>query len=185
MRIPGASRAMALAVACLLGAAAPADAEMFRCVAPDGSVTFTDNAVACPGAQKHEAEDRVQRVSPGVEDVGPAAVRRAAPPSKAGLDLEAEEAQKQVWQQKKREAEARLRDLEARETKLRRLVVGCNRGAEIITRDVTGLKYEVPCDDIRREHAATADEAEALRAYLDTGLRRECRQAGCLPGWIR
>jgi len=43
----------------------------------------------------------------------------------------------------------------------------------------------VPCDDIRREHAATADEAEALRAYLDTGLRRECRQAGCLPGWIR
>jgi hypothetical protein len=185
MRTRRSARTIALAAAFLAGATTLANAEMFRCVAPDGSVTFTDNAAACPRAQKHEAEDRIQRVSPGVEAVGPAAMRRADSPSKVELDLEAEEAQKQVWQQKKREAEARLRDLEAREARLRRLVVGCNRGAEIITRDVTGLKYEVPCDEVRSEHRATELEAEQLRDYLDSGLRRECRRAGCLPGWIR
>jgi len=174
------------AAAVLLAIGPVAGAEMFRCVAADGSVTFTDNAAACPRAEKHETSDRVQMLpsAPSDADALPAAPR-SAPGSDASTSVEAEQAQKQVWQQKKSDAEARLRDVEARVIRLQRVVAGCNRGAEIVTRDATGLKYEVPCDEIRREHELAEAEAENLRDYLATGLRQECRESGCLPGWVR
>jgi hypothetical protein len=160
-------------------------AEMYRCVSPDGRVTFTDNASACPGAQKHEAFDRVQTLSSDPTDPAPPP---AAPASERYRDaqkaLDDDRAQKQHWQQKKHAAEEELRALEARQTRLTRVVTGCNRGAEIITRDSTGIKYKLSCDEIRREHDAAEEQAEELRAYLASGLRRECREAGCLPGWI-
>ena len=169
-----------LALIVLPGAAI---AEMYRCVNQNGEVTFTDNAAACPGAAKHTSQGRLQEISSGSDPV-PAApetpLLRSAPDPAADQN-----AQKAHWQQKKLAAEEELRAHEERRLRLARVVTGCNRGAEILTRDSTGIEYEVPCDDIRREHAEAGEQAERLRKYLASGLRRECRQAGCLPGWIR
>jgi hypothetical protein len=163
-----------------------ANAEMFRCVSPDGRVTFTDNATACPRATKHETSDRLQTVpsessSEGSSPATPESPRRPDPRS----TLEEERVQKHHWQQKKHAAEEELRTLEERQERLARVVTGCNRGAEIITRDATGIKYQVSCDEIRHEHGQAKEKAAELRKYLAGGLRRECREAGCLPGWIR
>lgn len=161
-------------------------AEMFRCVSADGRVTFTDNAVACPRAKKHEIPDRLQTVitRPPTAEPSPAAPR---PSPRLDRQRAAEEArvEKQVWQQKKHAAEEKLHRLESRRSRLARVVTGCNRGAEIIARDATGLPYRVSCDEIREQQADNEEQADQLREYLASGLRRECREAGCLPGWIR
>jgi hypothetical protein len=129
----------------------------------------------------------VQTIS---SDPRSAGLEPAAPPSALGLedrkrDAEGDQAQKQLWQQKKTAAEEELRNLEERRTRLARVVACCNRGSEIVTQDSTGLKYQVSCDEIREQYEANDEQAAELRAYLATGLRRECREAGCLPGWIR
>lgn len=176
--------AVALAAATFADAAF---AEMFRCVSPSGSVSFTDNEAACPGAEKHEASGRLQTVSGKSSDPEPASP--AAPLSTQRLDRQQAEseqrAQRELWQSKKRTAEEDLRRLEARQARLARVITGCNRGSEILTRDSTGIKYQVPCDEVRQQHEENAEQAAELREYLANGLRRECRESGCLPGWIR
>lgn len=173
----------------VVGFAALADAahaDVFRCVSADGSVTFTDNEAACPKAQKHEALGRVQNLPSAKSAAEPSP---AAPLTTQRLDRQQaaaeERARKQIWQEKKRAAEDELRSLNDRQSRLERVVTGCNRGSEIITRDSTGIKYKVPCSEIRQQHGENARKATELRDYLATGLRRECREAGCLPGWIR
>ena len=62
----------------------------------------------------------------------------------------------------------------------------CNEGFEITTKDRrTGLRQDVACEDVHAERALIESELALARAYLAEGLEDECRQAGCLPGWIR
>jgi hypothetical protein len=41
------------------------------------------------------------------------------------------------------------------------------------------------CDALRTRADALRRAEQALERYLESGLREECRRAGCLPGWIR
>jgi hypothetical protein len=178
-RISFAIAAMAAAV----GAGSPAAAGLYRCTKPDGTIVYTDNAATCPGSEKYEPRGRLQTL-PTEDDPLPAAPAEAA--RAPSLDrFENEQAQKEHWQQKKRMKEEELRELQRRHDQLAQYVTACNRGMEIVSRDETGIKYRVSCDRIRKEYQETEDLQEPIRAYLETGLERECRQAGCLPGWIR
>jgi len=164
-------------------AGAPASAELYRCTGPDGRTIYTDNRATCPGAEEHEPQGKVQTLS-SEENSQPAAPTPTTRGSSV-RDLESERAQKEHWQQKKRMKEEELRQLQERRAQLAKYVTGCNRGMEIISKDETGIKYRVSCEKIRKEYQDTEDLQEPIREYLDTGLEQECRQAGCLPGWIR
>jgi len=174
----------AIAVAAAAGGApGPASAEFYRCTGPDGRAIFTDNPAGCPGAKEHEPVGKLQTI-PTERNPRPAAPdpgERGAPFDR----LEEERAQKEHWQQKKRMKEEELRLLQERHDQLSRYVTACNRGMEVISRDETGMKYRVSCDEIRKEYEKTEALQQPIREYLETGLARECRQAGCLPGWIR
>jgi hypothetical protein len=165
------------------GAPSPASAELYRCTGPEGRNIYTDNRATCPGAEEHEPKGKVQTI-PTEESSEPAA---AAPRTRDSSvrQIENERAQKAHWQQKKRMKEEELRELQQRHAQLKQYVTACNRGMEIISRDETGIKYRVSCDRIRKEYQEAEDLQQPIREYLDTGLERECRQAGCLPGWIR
>jgi len=41
------------------------------------------------------------------------------------------------------------------------------------------------CDRLRDEAWKLHRQEVAIEAYLDEGLREQCRRAGCLPGWVR
>ena len=165
------------------GAPDPASADLYRCTGPDGRTIYTDNRATCPGAEKHEPQGKVQTI-PTEESSEPAA-RAPSTRSSWAHQLESERAQKEHWQQKKRMKEEELRQLQERHAQLTKYVTACNRGMEIISRDETGIKYRVPCDEIRNEYQEAEALQEPIREYLETGMERECRQAGCLPGWIR
>jgi len=172
-----------VAIAVAMGAPGPAAAEFYRCTGPDGRAIFTDNPAACPGAKEHEPVGKVQTI-PTERNAQPAAPDPV--PRGASVDpIEEERAQKQHWQQKKRMKEEELRQLQERHDQLAKYVTACNRGMEVISKDETGIKYRVSCDEIRKEYEKTEALQKPIREYLETGLARECRQAGCLPGWIR
>lgn len=80
---------------------------------------------------------------------------------------------------------AELEAIERRQASLERSVKHCNRGGELFTTLENGLKRGVSCDAVRSTVAKLDGRREELRAYLDGGLREECRKAGCRPGWIR
>jgi hypothetical protein len=62
----------------------------------------------------------------------------------------------------------------------------CNKGHGVTTENPrTGIREQVSCSEIDAERARLEPELEERRAYLATGLEEECRQAGCMPGWIR
>ena len=173
---------IALLAAALL--AAEASADLYRCVKADGGIVFTDNAATCPARQKHEPRGLLQTVSGGDTPPPAAPDPPISRPAEAAVDDAA--VQKEQWQQKKRTTEDELKRLEERNAKLAEFVTACNRGLAIISRDDhTGLKHQVPCERIREEYSETESESKRLRDYLDSGLQQECREAGCLPGWIR
>jgi hypothetical protein len=89
------------------------------------------------------------------------------------------------WQQKKRDAERAIERIEKQREWMRQYVSHCNRGGYVTTRDEAGIKQVVNCSVLRRNFDALAAEEAKAREYLTSGLREECRQAGCLPGWIR
>jgi len=177
-------RAIAILVTAAAAAASgPASAEFYRCTGPDGRIVYTDNRATCPGAEEHEPRGEIQTIR---TDEGPEPAARAPSTQDSSvLQAESERAQKEHWQQKKRMKEEELRALRERHAQLAKYVTGCNRGMEIISRDETGIKYRVSCDEIRKEYQQAEALQEPIREYLETGLERECRQAGCLPGWIR
>ncbi len=177
-------RLLAIVVtAAAAGPPSPANADVYRCTGPDGQIIFTDNQSTCPGSEKHEPTGKVQTLQ-NEENFEPAAPARGMRESPA-RQLENERAQKEYWQQKKQRKEEELRALQKRHTQLSKYVTACNRGTEIISRDEAGIKYRVSCKQIRTEYEETAALQEQIRKNLETGLERECRQAGCLPGWIR
>jgi hypothetical protein len=171
------------AAAAAAGAPGAASAEVYRCTGPDGRTVFTDNPAACPGAKEHEPVGKVQTIEtePSPEPAAPDPGARGAP----ATQIDSERAQKEHWQQKKRMKEEELRRLEERHAQLAKYVTACNRGMEVISRDETGIKYRVSCDQVREEYEKTEALQKPIREYLETGLALECRQAGCLPGWIR
>lgn len=177
---PTAARLAASALAACLLLATPAQADLYRCAGADGNIVFTDRPSQCPGAARHEPAGDLQTV----ETPGQTSPRRAGPPaSRAAAGHSKQEMA--LWQQKKAAAERELARAEERREELQRYVAACNRGWSITGRDDTGLKYTIPCQRIRDEYATIEEKLPPLRDYLENGLGTECRQAGCLPGWIR
>jgi hypothetical protein len=177
-------RIFALSFTLLLSAAAPASAELYRCIGPDGSLVFTDDESTCPGASTHEPSGALQThrsEPPATPTAAPAGIRHRPDVSRE----DGQTAMKKHWQAKKRAKESELRALQERSEYLSRYVSGCNRGGEVIARDEIGINRTVSCDKIRAEYEQTLEQQEPIREYLDSGLQRECRKAGCLPGWIR
>ena len=177
-------QSLALYFALLLLTAPTAGAELYRCIGPDGGLVFTDDESTCPGASEHESSGALQthrvETPPSPAAASPRLKRR---PNSARTD--GRTAMKNHWQSKKRAKENELRVLQERSQYLSRFVAGCNRGSDIITRDETGIKQTVSCDKIRAEYEQSLERQQPIRDYLDGGLQRECREAGCLPGWIR
>ena len=175
-------RAALVAVAAASALALPASAGLFRCQLPDGRTVYTDDASRCPGAKEHQPTGAIQSVTQTpTAPAQPAAPRR----SRAALQEAADASAEARWRQKKAGKEAELKSLLARKQYLNRYVSHCNRGGEIFAKDDAGLKYGVPCDQILGEFEGIDERIATVRAYLDEGLREECRRAGCLPGWIR
>lgn len=166
----------------LLGllAAGPATAELYRCMAADGSVRFTDDASACPGARPHEPRGQVQRYD------APAPPRRSAPATRpAPADFDARAAQAELWRQKLEQARQEEQELGREVEQLEQLVTWCNRGGKVLTRDRSGLNQDVSCGSVREEHAGKIRRLGEVQRYLAEGIHEECRRSGCLPGWLR
>ncbi len=169
----------------LLALGAPAGAEIYRCTGPDGELLFTGDPSECPGQEAHRSPGRVQSISPSasapVEDEPRPAARRRRP----AYDAEAEEARAALWQGRKRQAEAQLRQLAERLPVMRKVVGWCNRGDTVYHTDDLGIRRGVPCESLQQQYAELARAQSELESYLESGLEDECRRAGCLPGWIR
>lgn len=168
-----------IATAALL--ALPASAGLFRCELADGRTVYTDNAALCPGAKEHQPVGAVQSVT-NTPSARPAAPRRS---STAALQEAADAGAEARWRQKKASSETELQRLEKRREYLNRYVSHCNRGGDLFGRDAAGLKHGIPCSQVLGEFDGIDAKIASLRAYLDEGLRDECRRAGCLPGWLR
>jgi hypothetical protein len=174
-----------LVIAC---GATIAQAELLRCKGPDGRMIYTDDKSRCPGADPFEPSGEVQRAeepeSSGAASRAPLddRVERARARRRAA---EAEQGEARRWRQKREEAEQQLEHLARRRLELDEFVTWCNRGGSVVTRDVAGIKRNVPCRTIRAEFEELDTKEAKVRAYLESGLAEECRRAGCLPGWIR
>lgn len=159
--------------------AAPAAAEIYKCVGPDGQITFTSSPDACRGAVPHQPRGTVQRV-PSAAAPSRAPARRA--PSAAVAD---DEARAQRWRARRKNALAEQAKLAQEVEAYRQIVTGCNRGFTWNVEDETGIKKDFSCDGARASYAAKQQRLAELDEYLDHGLADECRRAGCLPGWVR
>ena len=168
----------AFAFGVALAWAAPAEAELFRCRDADGKIVFTDQKSLCPGADPFEPTGEVHAVEPTSERPAPSRAPAATAPS---LDA----AQQAHWRQQKLDAENELARIQKRRDWMQQYVSHCNRGGYVTTRDEAGIKQVVNCSMLRREFDALEAEEKKARDYLTTGLRDDCRRAGCLPGWIR
>jgi hypothetical protein len=179
----------ALSAAVALVLAASAQAEIFRCVGPNGDVRFTSNAAQCPNAPPHAPKEgalqRVEKPQAPLTSARPgstASAHRTAGPAARDTSAAAEA----TWREKKAEAERTLHTLEAAHERVLAAVHWCNKGHSVTTENPrTGLREQVPCDDIDADRAKLERELEQARAVLATGLEEECREAGCMPGWIR
>jgi hypothetical protein len=161
--------------------AVPAD-DLYRCEGPNGDTVFSDDPRTCPGAKPHQPQGALQTLR------SPRPSRPAESPPARGATVTRPDptaAMKAHWRAKRRGAELDLHALEARVADLNRFVAGCNRGGTVISEGPDGLRRAVPCGEIRREYDELIAKRRSLRDYLEKDLRRECREAGCLPGWIR
>jgi len=166
----------------VLGLAAGAHAEMYRCQGPDGKTLFTSDRSQCPRAALHESSGRIQRSSGGAE-APPARPRESATRHERRTFEDAAEAQ--VWRAKRANAEASLGQVAAQLETFHEVAGWCNRGHEVWTTDEDGLRHGVDCNELKAQERELRREQKRLEAYLAEGLEEECRRAGCLPGWIR
>jgi hypothetical protein len=173
-------RHAALALAVGLGlAAGAARAELYKCLGPDGKTLYTSDRSQCPGAEAHQPTGHVQRAGSAT---APLATPSAARPAHGGADDEVEAA---AWRARRTNAEAELKQTEARLATLHEAAGWCNRGLEVYAEDRDGLRNGVDCKDIDANERALRKEQKRLEDYLAEGLEEECRRAGCLPGWLR
>lgn len=191
MRISGLPTLLA---ATLLAAAAPAGAEMYRCEGPDGTITFTGDASACPGAAPHAPSRDLQRLpgeaaaeAPGGDAPDAMGEAEAAPvaPAKRHDTGEDEEAIAASWRAKRSEAEAESRQVDRDRDEFEEMVTWCNRGGNLELEERTGMRRDYSCTEARAEYERLTTRATELRRYLAGGLEEECRREGCLPGWVR
>jgi hypothetical protein len=164
-----------LALAALV--ATPGSAELFRCTGPDGKTIFTDQQGACPDADPYEPSGVVHS-APSPSKGSTAAVRRRRDDS----DRAAEEESK-VWRQKKRDAQARIDEIQRRRVWMKPYVTHCNRGGYVTTRDDAGIQDVVNCSRLRHEFAALDKlEAEANDYLVNVlGERREALESLVYP----
>jgi hypothetical protein len=175
-----------LATVLALALPAAAHAEIFKCVGPNGEVRFTSDAAQCPDAAPHAPKAAIQRAPKAAAPLtsarpgAAAGARRSAAPGAQDSGAEA------VWRAKRREAEQNARVLESERERVLAAVRWCNKGHGVVTEDPrTGIRESIPCSAIAAERERVEAELEKARAYLESGLEDECRQAGCMPGWIR
>ncbi len=176
------------AVAAVLALAAAAPAEIFKCVGPNGEVRFTSSAAQCPNALPHAPKEaalqQVEKREAPLASARPGAVANARRGAPAAPDASAES--EAAWREKKAEAERNLRHLESAHDRILDAVRWCNEGYGVTKENPrTGLRQSVSCDDVDGERSRIEAELERARAYHAEGLEEECRQAGCMPGWIR
>jgi uncharacterized protein DUF4124 len=184
------ARALLLAAFALAGA--PAAAEIYRCTGADGKTLFTSDQAACPGAERHDPSRDVQRMQeepdPSPEELGepgaPGAQDPGAPPTAEPV-VEGEDAQAAMWQRKRTDSEAELREIERSYDELEEIVTWCNRGGDLVVEDPTGVREDYSCDEARASYEGASSRRKELKSYLAGGLEDECRRAGCLPGWVR
>ena len=167
--------------ACFALVAGPARAELYRCRRADGSFFYSDQASACPGRDPHELTGQLQ----SVPSARPPAARARAGPEASLLEQRLAEAEASRWRQRQEDALQQLRDAEQRAAYLNGFTTQCSHGRNVVSEDADGVRSPLRCVDLRAELAALEQRADALRTYLDEGLAEECRQAGCLPGWLR
>jgi hypothetical protein len=181
-------------VLAVVAAAAPAGAEMYRCEKPDGTITFTGDASACPGAAPHAPKGNLQRALGGdsgsgaAMEVDPSTGEAEAPrprPAKRRDAAADEEAAAATWRAKRSEAEAESQQIESALEEFREMVTWCNRGGTIELQERTGMRRDYSCTEARSQHDRLSARAAELKRYLSGGLQEECRREGCLPGWIR
>lgn len=185
---PNTVRCVLLASTAFALLAVSADAEMYRCKGPDGKLLFTGDASSCPGAAPHAPSRDVQRLNqrPGAALDAPASPAVPEPaPAKRRDPAESEDAQAAMWKRKRLEAEAEKRTAERNLAELEGLVTWCNRGGELTIEDQVGVRQNYSCQEAYDGHAKVSERVAELRRYLSGGLEDECREAGCLPGWIR
>jgi hypothetical protein len=171
---------LALAVA-VVSIATGATAELYRCVRPDGSTVYTDSRTTCPGAREHQTTGEVQnyRASTTIRSEGTTRRPPASLSNRTQTDNEAS------WRQKKLRAAQEFLDITARIEQISPFVKTCNRGGSVFRTQENGLRTGVSCDRLRDEVPKLEKQRSVLEAYLDHGLRDECRRSGCLPGWLR
>ncbi|HEU4431135.1 MAG TPA: DUF4124 domain-containing protein [Myxococcota bacterium] len=178
---------LALAFALPLLTSGTTSAEIFKCVGPNGEVTFTSSAAQCPNAQPHVLKDaavqRIEKAEPlASARPGAAPLPRRAPAAAVDDSAGAEA----LWRNKKSEAQQRLQQIEAELQYLQAAVRWCNEGNLLWAEDRrTGIRRDVPCSEVDATKAALDEEKDRAEDYLAEGLEEECRRAGCLPGWLR
>jgi hypothetical protein len=155
-------------------------ADLYRCQRQDGSVVYTNSQATCPGAPQHEPRAEVQTV----ESTG--AHKRQEFPQRLPRTMGALEGEREAhWRRKKLDAERELTQISGQIAELEPFVKICNRGGYLYLQQDNGLKKAVACDSVRADLDALQTQRAKLDSYLDSGLRDECRTAGCLPGWLR
>jgi hypothetical protein len=184
-----------LAVLAVLSLAAPARAGgLYRCVRPDGTVLFSDQANACPDGSRHEPQNRLQ-VLPSPS--GPASIAPGDDPAEPAVE------QEQYWRELAATRRRELEEAERRAALLEEQYATCRRGAHVRIRppdrplwpavvlpqqrdpEQEEQEADASCDESRRVFEEAQTEVEVLRLYLEEGLEDDCRRAECLPGWIR
>ena len=183
------ARAVVLAAFFLAGA--PGAAEIYRCTGADGKTLFTSDQAACPGAERHDPSRDVQRMQeepdPSAEELTEPGAPGAQDPGAKREDepVEGEDAQAAMWQRKRTDAEAELRDIDRSYDELEEIVTWCNRGGDLVVEDKVGVREDYSCDEARESYERATGRRKELKRYLAGGLEDECRRAGCLPGWVR
>jgi hypothetical protein len=177
----------ALSAVVALALAASAQAEIFKCVGPNGDVRFTSNAAQCPNAAPHAPKDSaLQRIEKPEAPLASARPGSSVHPTAAPAARDTSAAAEASWREKKAEAERNLRSLEVARERVLAAVRWCNKGHGVTTENPrTGIREQVRCKDIDADRAKIERELEKARTLLATGLEEECREAGCMPGWIR
>lgn len=160
-----------------------AGAEIYQCIGPDGKTFFTGDSAQCPGAAPHELKREIQRnpaePAPSAHRATPK--RRTSPAAPATGPSAGEK----LWRARQQRAEQELADVSRSEARTRDMAKACNRGSDWYGTDESGIRRFIPCEQIKRELATLGEQRRELEAYLAGGLAEECRQAGCLPGWLR
>ena len=170
------------AVALIALMTADARAGLFRCERPDGSVIYTDNQSACPGAKPHEPRGVVHSIDTTASTGRPLPASARKPVPLGPADDNAAEAQ---WRNKKHQTEREFEQLTLQTDQMEPHLRICNRGGYLFMTQDNGLKKKVSCDSLRAAFAELESRRASLHEYLEHGLMDECRRAGCLPGWLR